>query len=97
MHAEKVITRDTLCMILSLAVCHMWQCELHAMHALVLSASSLQYPRIFIVIFVLLWNDLADPVFDCVGLVGFKSKTRGFLLASAAALLFSLLSFLSMG
>ena len=41
MHAEKVITRDTLCMMLSLAVCHMWQCELHAMHALVLSASSL--------------------------------------------------------
>ena len=33
---------------------------------------------------VSLWNDLADPVFDGVGLVGFKSRTNAFLLALAA-------------
>ena len=28
-----------------------------------------------------LWNDLADPVFDGVGLVGFKSRANAILLA----------------
>ena len=30
---------------------------------------------------VSLWNDLSDPVFDGVGLAGFKSKVNAFLLA----------------
>ena len=36
-----------------------------------------QYRRTF----VPLWNDLADPAFDGVGLVGFKSRAKAFLLA----------------
>ena len=39
---------------------------------------------------VSLWNDLSDPVFDGVGLAGFKSRTNAFLLARSA------LSFLSL-
>ena len=31
---------------------------------------------------VSLWNDLVDPVFDGVGLAGFKSRSNSFLLAS---------------
>ena len=30
---------------------------------------------------VSLWNDLVDPVFDGVGLAGFKSRSNAFLLA----------------
>ena len=30
---------------------------------------------------VSLWNDLADPVFDGVGMAGFKSRANAFLLA----------------
>ena len=30
---------------------------------------------------VSLWNDLSDPVFDGVGLAGFKSRANTFLLA----------------
>ena len=30
---------------------------------------------------VSLWNDLADPAFDGVGLAGFKSRANAFLLA----------------
>ena len=30
---------------------------------------------------VCLWNDLASPVFDGVGLAGFKSRANAFLLA----------------
>ena len=30
---------------------------------------------------VSLWNDLSDPVFDGVGLAGFKSRANAFLLA----------------
>ena len=33
---------------------------------------------------VSLWNDLADPVVDCVGLAGFKSRENVFLLAQSA-------------
>ena len=33
-----------------------------------------QYRRTFIPLSVSLWNDLVDPVFDGVGLVGFKSR-----------------------
>ena len=40
-----------------------------------------QYSRTFIPISVSLWNDLVDPVFDGVGLAGFKSRSNAFLLA----------------
>ena len=40
-----------------------------------------QYSRIFIAFSVSLWNDLSDPVFDRVGLAGFKSRANAFLLA----------------
>ena len=40
-----------------------------------------QYRRTFIPLTVSLWNDLVDPVFDGVGLVGFKSRSNAFLLA----------------
>ena len=42
---------------------------------------TLQYSRIFIPFSVALWNDLANPVFDGVGLAGFKSKANASLLA----------------
>ena len=47
-----------------------------------------QYSRTFIPLSVPLWNDFANPVFDGVGLAGFKSRANAFLLAFAA---FSLL------
>ena len=40
-----------------------------------------QYRRTFIPLSVSLWNDLSDPVFDGVGLAGFKSMANAFLLA----------------
>ena len=40
-----------------------------------------QYRRTFIALSVSLWNDLVDPVFDGVGLAGFKSRSNAFLLA----------------
>ena len=40
-----------------------------------------QYSRTFIPILVSLWNDLDNPVFDGVGLAGFKSRADSFLLA----------------
>ena len=42
---------------------------------------TLQYSRTFIPFSVSLWNDLANPVFDGVGLAGFKSKANASLLA----------------
>ena len=39
------------------------------------------YRRTFVPISVSLWNDLSDPVFDGVGLAGFKSRANAFLLA----------------
>ena len=42
---------------------------------------TLQYSRTFIPFLVSLWNDLANPVFDGVGLVGFKSRANAPLLA----------------
>ena len=38
-----------------------------------------QYRRSFVPISVSLWNDLCDPVFDGVGLAGFKSRANAFL------------------
>ena len=40
-----------------------------------------QYRRKFIPLSAPLWNDLTNPVFDGVGLEGFKSKANAFLLA----------------
>ena len=40
-----------------------------------------QCRRTFIPLSVSLWNDLSDPVFDGVGLAGFKSRANAFLLA----------------
>ena len=40
-----------------------------------------QYRRTFVPLSVSLWNDISDPVFDGVGLAGFKSTTNAFLLA----------------
>ena len=40
-----------------------------------------QYRRTFIPLSVFLWNDLDSPVFDGVGLAGFKSRANAFLLA----------------
>ena len=40
-----------------------------------------QYSRTFIPLTGSLWNDLANPVFDGVGLAGFKSRANAFLLA----------------
>ena len=61
-----------------------------------------QYSRTFIPILMSLWNDLANPVFDGVGLAGFKSRANAFLLAKAAlsllsSTLSSFLFFLSIG
>ena len=39
-----------------------------------------QCSRIFILLLVSLWNDPANPIFDGVGLVGFKSWANAFLL-----------------
>ena len=38
-----------------------------------------QYRRTFIRLLVSLWNDLGDPVFDDMGLTGFKSRANAFL------------------
>ena len=45
------------------------------------SCRTSQYHRILIPLSVSLWNDLVDPVFDGVGLAGFKSRPNAFLLA----------------
>ena len=42
---------------------------------------TLQYSRTFIPFLMSLWNDLANPVFDGVGLAGFKSRANATLLA----------------
>ena len=42
---------------------------------------SSQYRRSFVPLSVSLWNDLSDPVFDGMGLAGFKSRVNAFLLA----------------
>ena len=42
---------------------------------------TLQDSRTFIPFSVPLWNDLANPVFDGVGLAGFKSRANASLLA----------------
>ena len=39
------------------------------------------YRRTFVPLSLSLWNDLSDPVFDGVGLAGFKGRAKAFLLA----------------
>ena len=62
-----------------------------------------QYHMTFIPISVSLWNDLANLVFEGVGLAGFKSMENAFLLAQAAlsllwsSTIFPFLFFLSIG
>ena len=46
-----------------------------------------QYRRTFVTLSVSLWHDLADPVFDGVGLPGFKSRANASLFAKAALFL----------
>ena len=68
---------------------HMCQCGLHAGGALVAHRHTYapprcrtsQYSRTFMPLAVFLWNDLTNPVFDGVGLAGFKSKANAFSLA----------------
>ena len=43
------------------------------------SCTASQYSRTFIPVSVSLWNDLANPVFDGVGLAGFKSRASVYL------------------
>ena len=49
--------------------------------------------RSFISLSLSLYNDVADPVFDSVGLEGFKSRARCFLTGLSCSLPFSLLLF----
>ena len=46
-----------------------------------ISCRTSQYRRTFNPLSVSLWNDQSDPVFDGVGLAGFKSRANAFLLA----------------
>ena len=66
---------------------HVCQCGFHGvlwshigtlMHRL---AAEPLYSRTFILLSVSLWNDLANPVFDGVGLAGFKNRANAFLLS----------------
>ena len=61
-----------------------------------------QYCRTFILLLVSVWNDLADPVFDSVGLAGFKKMANIFLLSKLhylflSSTIFPLIFFLSIG
>ena len=62
-----------------------------------------QYHRTFIPLSVSLWKDLADPVFDGVGLVSFKSRANVFFIGLSCSILqqsstiFPFLFFLSIG
>ena len=88
------VSRCTLLTVLSLD--HMCQRRLHAVfgshidtliHRLAAEPiqyrtnTEQQYSRTFILFSVSLWNDLASPVFDGVGLAGFKSRANASLLA----------------
>ena len=45
-----------------------------------------QYCRTFVLISVSLWNDLADPMFDGVGLAGFKSRANAFFIGLSCSI-----------
>ena len=51
------------------------------------------YRRTFVPLSVFLWNDLADPVFDGVGLAGFKSRANAFFIGLSCSVPFCLLLF----
>ena len=53
----------------------------HRYTYVLLRCGTSQYRRTFIPLSVSLWNDLANPVFDGVGLACFKSRANVFLLA----------------
>ena len=55
-----------------------------------------QYLRTFIPLSVSLWNDLSVPVFDGVGLAGFKSRANTFLLPSCSLPFYLLLFSISL-
>ena len=80
------VTRCTF-LIMVIYLDRMCQCGLHAVlwsHIGTLTpprCRTLQSSRTFIPFSVSLWNDLANPVFDCVGLAGFKSSANASLLA----------------
>ena len=58
------------------------RCSGHtSVHLCTASLQNLACSRTIIPLSVSLWNDLANPVFDGVGLVGFKTRTNAFLLA----------------
>ena len=71
--------RCTLLMVLYLV--HMCQCGLHSVLWSQPHCRTSQYSRTFIPLSVSLWNDLANLVFDGVGLAFFKSRGNTFLLA----------------
>ena len=63
---------------------HMCQCGALVAHRYTYAphrCRTSQYNRTFIPLSVSLWNDLANPVFDGVGLAGFMSRAIAFLLA----------------
>ena len=53
-----------------------------------------KYIRTFIPFSVSLWNDLSDPVFDGLELMGFKSRADAFLFAFLLAAVFPFSSFI---
>ena len=65
---------------------------------------TLQYSRTYILFSVSLWNDLANHVFDCVVLAGFKSRANAFFIGLSCSIptilystIFPFLFFLSAG
>ena len=72
------VTSGTLLMVLYLD--RMCQCGFHAvlLHLCAFSLQNLSVPNDFYSPTVSLWNDLADPVFDGVGLAGFNSRANAF-------------------
>ena len=50
-------------------------------HSTCLRLLAVELLRTFVPLSVSMWNELDDPVFDDVGLVGFKSRANAFLLA----------------
>ena len=105
------VTRCTHSMMLYLD--RMCQCELHAvpwshigilMHNLAAEPRSRtsQSSRTFVPLSVSLWNDLADPVFNGVGLAGFKRRENALFIGPTCSIpksstIFPFLFFLSIG
>ena len=57
------------------------RCESTSVHLCTSSLQNLAVSPDFYSLSVSLWNDLSDPLFDSVGLAGFKSRADAFLLA----------------